>query len=217
MLKIPGNLNKNMKILKKLTPKQIRIIRIAGLIIIVIGLVVLIYPFWPQIEYKINPPQGNAYPYSTKLQNVNTNESGPPVIANKIPGENRVVIPKIGVDMKIVEGTNEKVALNQGAWHYPTTSTPNQGGNTVITGHRFKYRPPSKETFYLLDKLEKGDKFIVYWQGIEYDYEVTETKVVEKNAVEILNNTEEPIVTLFTCTPLFTTKQRLVVIGKLIE
>jgi len=202
--------------LKKLTSKQIRIIRIAGLIIIVIGIVFLFYPFWPQVEYAINPPKTNSYPYPTKLQGTNTNQTGKPTIADKIPGDNRVVIPKIGVDMKIVEGTDEKIALNQGAWRYPTTSMPNKGGNTVITGHRFKYRPPSKETFYLLDKLEKGDKFIVYWQGIEYDYEITETKVVEKNAVEILNDTEDPIVTLFTCTPLFTTKQRLVVIGKLL-
>ena len=201
------------KPIKNFIKKHRKIINIIGLILIVIGLIIIIYPFWPEISYQISPPKANEYPYPTRLKNNNVSL---PKISNKTPDDNRIVIPKIGVDMQIVEGTDEKVALNQGAWHMPNTATPDKNGNTVITAHRYKYTPPSKETFYLLDKLEVGDEFIVYWEKKEYDYKVIETKVVEKTATEILNSTDEPIVTLFTCTPLFTTKQRLVVIGELI-
>lgn len=119
--------------------------------------------------------------------------------------------------MKIVEGTNEKIALNQGAWRMPQTSTPNLGSNTVLTGHRFKYRPPSKETLYLLDKISTGDQIIVNWEGLEYNYRVIGTKIVEPTAIEVLNPTPTSQLTLITCTPLFTTKQRLIVIAELVQ
>lgn len=138
----------------------------------------------------------------------------PPVVS-KTTAVNKIIISKIGVDMKIVEGSSES-ALYQGAWRLPGTSRPNLGGNTVISAHRYLYRPPSKRTFYNLDKLEIGDKFKILWQGEEYQYQVKEIKIVEPGQVEILNQTRESIVTLFTCTPLFTSEKRLVVIGSLI-
>lgn len=205
------------KTLKNFIYQHKKFLRILGIVFIIVGLIIIIYPFWPEISYQISPPKANQYPYPTKILNQSNSNIGSPKISNKVPDENRVVIPKINVDMKIIEGTNEKVALNQGAWHMPNTSTPDKGGNTVITGHRFKYKPPSKETFYLLDKLQVGDEIIVYWDKKEYDYKIKETKVVEKTAVEVLYNTSDPVITLITCTPLFTTKQRLVVIGGLIE
>jgi len=188
--------------------KRKRFLKIAGTILIIIGIIVVVYPFWPEFEYQLFPPKENDYPYPTKLNNTATND------VFKIPEENRIVITKIGVDMEIIEGVNEDVALNLGAWHMPDTPAPDEDGNTVITAHRFKYRPPSKKTFYLLDKLEIDDKIIIYWEGVEYDYQVREIKIVEPNALEILNNTDNVQLTLFTCTPLFSTKQRLVVISE---
>ncbi|MCX6796138.1 MAG: sortase [Candidatus Falkowbacteria bacterium] len=130
---------------------------------------------------------------------------------------NRLIITKIGVNAPIVEAKNEQVGLNLGAWRVPESSTPDQGGNTVITGHRFKYLPPNNLTFYLLDKLIVGDIFSVIWQGKDYYYRVKETKVVPSNDLSVLNSTDQPIITLFTCTPIYSTKNRLVVVGELIE
>lgn len=197
---------------------EFRVIKIVLIVIIIIGLGLLIYPFIPALKYRISQPEA-FYPYETRLLNSNLNLGTLPETKDvqRIPQDNRLVIPKIGVDVAIVEGKNENAALLKGAWHIPETSSPDQGGNTVISGHRFRYRPPNNTTFYLLNKLEIGDPFIIYWQGLEYDYQVSETKVVAPNALEILNNTAEPQVTLFTCTPLFTTKQRLVIIGQPIQ
>jgi len=194
---------------------KIDLLKIILLVAVIIGLVIIIYPHYPRLKYTLAKPK-DFYPYKTRLK-PDTGTGGLPEVSQKkdIPKENRLVIPKIGVDVLIVEGTNEWKALSQGAWHIPGTSNPAQGGNTVISGHRFRFKPPNNTTFYLLDKLEKGDQFIIYWNREEYDYKVTEIKVVEPADVYILENTDDPRVTLYTCTPLFTTRQRLVVIGSL--
>lgn len=209
---------------KPLTERQRKTLKIIAIILVVAGIVVISYPFFPLLRYSIGEPKP-YYPFPTKLvtegesgnlPEIETKEVSIPVNEQGIPLENYLVIPKIGVYIEIVEGDNEDWALNIGAWRLPDTSNPIDGGNTVISAHRFRYRPPSFKTFYLLDKLVPGDNFIIYWQEKEYDYVITETKVVEPNAVSIKDPTSAPQVTLFTCTPLFSTAKRLVVIGQLI-
>lgn len=178
---------------------------------IVIGIVILAVPFSPWILYHTFKPSP-VYPYPTKLSGT----SYLPTIPDReqqteLPKENRLVIPKIGVDVEIVEGKDER-ALYRGIWHYPSSSAPDKGGNTVLTGHRFQYLAGPR-TLYLLDQMRAGDVIIVYWKGIEYDYAVRERKIVNPSAVEVLDNTATPQLTVFTCTPLFTTKQRLVLIA----
>lgn len=191
-----------------------QIVRGVGLLIAAVGIGVLAYPSLVGVFSKQAPAvTAETLPGQT-MQASDAAENGLP---KDVPSDSRIVIPKIGVDMEIVEGTDEKASLNLGAWRMPMTSTPEKGSNTVITGHRFKYRPPSPRTFWRLDELVEGDQILVYWNGEEYEYTVNETKVVEPSAVEVLYPTEEPIVTLITCTPLFTTKQRLIVTGKQVQ
>jgi sortase A len=71
-------------------------------------------------------------------------------------------------------------------------------------------------TFYHLDKLKIGDQIIVRWREKDYLYIVRETKIVDPSEISILNPTEKPTLTLFTCHPIYTTKSRLVVVGDLI-
>jgi sortase A len=219
-----------------------RLLKILAVFIAIAGLVIVLYPFFPQIKYWFSSKE--VYPYPTQLKgdyevqlptvdnkNATVNENQPLVNQTEqeqkpttkpksktasLPKDNRLVIPKIGVNAKIVEGSSENV-MYKGVWHIPSTSSPDKEGNTVISGHRFQYRPPNNTTFYLLDKLGKGDYLIVYWQGKEYDYRVTKTMVVGPKESSLLENTTKPILSLFTCTPLFTTKQRLFVIGELIN
>lgn len=126
-----------------------------------------------------------------------------------IPLDNTLVIPKISVDAKVLEGNTADI-LNTGFWRRPKSSSPDKGGNVVITGHRFLYTS-GPNTFYDLDKVHKGDDIILYWGGKEYSYVVDEVKIVAPTAVEIEEPTQEDVLTLYTCTPLWTSKQRLVV------
>lgn len=136
----------------------------------------------------------------------------PPPVAGDSP---RLFIDSLGVNMPIVEGKNDKILL-KGAWRSPYSSTPDKGGNTVLFGHRWLHKPPHPETFYDLDKLKVGDTFTVDWQSKRYTYKVTEALVVNPKDVWVLKQTAKPTLTLITCTPLYSTKQRLVIRAELV-
>ncbi len=193
-----------------------------GVTLVVLGGLIITYPFWPKVQYALSKHQP-IIPYQTRLTSggqlaTTVTLSQLPIIQDKPrPAGNRLVIPSIGVDMPILEGPTQKVLDRGGIWHIPSTSNPVKGGNTVLSGHRWMYLPPSSRTLYLLDKVQLGEPVIVYWQGQEYDYRIGRREVVNPSRVDILDNTTQPQLTIFTCTPLFSTKYRLVLFGDLIS
>jgi sortase A len=199
-------------ILKKIVMNKKKLIKIASVAGLLTGLFLIIYPFTPEIVYFFSKKNDSVeVPYVTILSEENDDESltfeseGAP-----IPLVNTLVIPKIGVDVEIVEGNNEN-ALLKGAWHRPETGNPFDGGNFVVTGHRFRYLPPNNTTFYNLDKLEVGDVIIVYYESKEYDYKISEVLVVNPEDLYVEEDLGYDAITLYTCTPLWTSTQRLVV------
>ena len=64
----------------------------------------------------------------------------------------RITIPKIGVDVVVVQGT-DAAALQAGAGHYPGTPLPCTTGDVAIAGHRTTYGKP----FANIDRLGAGD------------------------------------------------------------
>lgn len=183
---------------------------LAGLII-AIALYLILAPFLPQLKLILDKllDQTDGYQYQSQLAE---KEGIPSSQLNPVPEENTLVIPSIGVNAVIHEGPDINTLL-KGPWRRPLSSSPDKGGNTVITGHRFQYTA-GPNTFYHLDKLVEEDKIIVFWDQKEYDYEVSDIQIVAPDATEIENNTKEPILTLYTCTPLWTAKNRLVIIAK---
>lgn len=173
----------------------------------------VIYPFLPGFVFWVqsNMEQEMEIPYESKIVEVLENSSDKFVeLDAPIPEENRLVIPKIGVDVEIVGGNTEE-ALLQGAWHRPGTGNPESGGNFVVTGHRFRYLPPNNTTFYSLDELVKDDVIIVYYNGTEYDYLVSESFIVMPDQLEVEADLGYDVLTLYTCTPIWTSSKRLVV------
>jgi sortase A len=180
----------------------------------------LISPLWPALIYRLAPP-GKDSPVD--WQNITEVKEQTKRIISHLPAadgnlpDNRVIIPKIGVSAPIIESISDNYALSRGAWRLPKGSTPDKGGNTVITGHRFKYLPPNNLTFYLLNKLAVGDIVSLIWENKEYDYKIKEAKIVPATEISILNPSEKSILTLFTCDPIWSEKNRLVVVGELIK
>lgn len=199
---------------------------------IAIFLYIVFLPFYPTLKYNVKYKEtGSEFVVlsekelasSTPIEKIEIIKEKNEGILNHFPeakyavSPNRIVIPKIGVNAPIVDSESAEYGLSRGSWRMPESSTPDKGGNTVITGHRFKYLPPNNLTFYLFHKLEKEDTFSVIWNKEKYFYKIREIKIVEANDLSILDPSEESIVTLFTCHPIYSTKQRLVVIGELIE
>ncbi|MCK5061435.1 sortase [Candidatus Parcubacteria bacterium] len=187
---------------------------------IALVLYLIALPFYPSVKYKTTIKEYSQLPEAEERviiqEQVAEFKSGLPTNEFDV-SPNRVIIPKIGVNAPIVVTENSKYGLSQGAWLVPNTSTPDKGGNTVITGHRFKYLPPHNLTFYLFHKLETGDLVSIVWKERDYLYRIKETRIVEPTEVSIMDPTKEPTLTMFTCHPIYSTEQRLVVISELVE
>lgn len=192
--------------------KKLRTINnILSLIAIFLGLYILLSPFIPQILFLLRDKSPAAVaPYQGSLAEDNKNNNPLPP-----PDDNRIVIPALSLNEPVFEGSNIGVINGGGTWRRPNTSTPDKGGNTVIVGHR--YFASKASTFYSLDKLGSGDRFAVYWEGQEYVYEVQSERVVESDAIEIEGPTQEPTLTLYTCHPLWTARDRLVITASLVQ
>ena len=131
----------------------------------------------------------------------------------------RIKIPKIGVDMVVVEGTTP-TALKAGAGHYRGTPLPCETGNVAIAGHRTTYGKP----FAQLDRLAKGDHITLETPVGKCEYLVTDRGdspnpfVVDPTNIAIVANTPgERNLTLTTCHPKGSARQRLVIRAHLIE
>lgn len=215
---LESQIETDIHIIPHLRERHFRVINHVLLVILVVlaGYIMFI-PFVPEVEAIFNQSldRTKGYKYESRLAQQESVSKNILVDALKpIPEENTLVIPQIGVDSPIVEGIGPDV-LSRGLWRRPHTSTPDKGGNTVITGHRFLYSSGPK-TFYNLDKIRVGDKFFLFWEGKEYDYEVVDIFVVEPDQIEVEENTTEPVLTLYTCTPLWSATQRLVIRARLI-
>jgi sortase A len=160
-------------------------------------------PFVPGIVF-------HTQTHSGKKQQLQQALKTPRTIAVSDSGD-RLIIPSMFLDSPINEGATQ-ATLSRGLWHLPFSSAPQQGGNTVIVGHRFTYTNP-EGVFYNLDKVRVGDEIGVFWQGKRYLYVVTKTEVVSPNDVAIQAPSSQAELTLYTCTPLWLPKNRLVVVA----
>ena len=101
--------------------------------------------------------------------------------------------------------------LEYGPGYILGTSLPGSGGNFAIAGHRTTYGAP----FGNLDKTEVGDTILFQTNTNQYEYVITEVKIVSPDDTYVLGNFGDDRITLSTCHPKFSARQRLVVVGEL--
>lgn len=124
-------------------------------------------------------------------------------LSERPPEQNRIVIPKIGVDIEYGQGES---ALDQGAqWRFPDRGSPTGGGNFILAAHRFELAPTPMETirkspFYHVDKLELDDEIIIDYEGTRYGYKISRIYDVKPTQVEIEATSQTPKLTMYTCT-----------------
>jgi len=123
----------------------------------------------------------------------------------------RIIIPDIQVDVVVVEGVSAS-ALRAGAGHYPSTPLPCEAGNVAIAGHRTTYGRP----FHNLDLLEPGDEIRLQTPIGECVYRVTGQTIVAPTDVSVIASTTDNRLTLTTCHPKGSARQRLVVTAELV-
>ena len=134
----------------------------------------------------------------------------------------RITIPAIDVDEIVVVGVGTE-DLRKGPGHYGSTPLPGQPGNAAIAGHRTTYGAP----FGRIDELAPGDRIIVETLQGTFVYRVVQNsadltgraighRIVSPKAVEVLDDYGDNRLTLTSCHPRYSSKQRIVVQATLV-
>jgi sortase A len=138
--------------------------------------------------------------------------TAPKVVAVLNDGDpvGQIRIPRIGVNLIFVQGT-ARDDLSKGPGHYPASPLPGQLGNAAIAGHRTTHGKP----FYNLNELKPGDDIFIDTMYGHYDYRVTSQQIVAPTDVAVVGPTPDAQLTLTTCNPRYSARQRLVIHAKL--
>jgi LPXTG-site transpeptidase (sortase) family protein len=105
----------------------------------------------------------------------------------------RIEINRIGLGVMILEGTDDRT-LRRAVGHIPGTALPGRSGNVAIAGHRDTFFRP-------LRNLRKDDEITLATLNGSYHYRVDSTQVVEPEDTQVLESSDEAILTLVTCYP----------------
>ena len=126
-------------------------------------------------------------------------------------------IPRIELDNKVIVEGVSRDDLRKGPGHVPSTVLPGQPGTFGVSGHRTTYGAP----FYRLNELGKGDTITVVTREAIYTYTITRTAIVRPTDTQVLDdvigpdNKPKATITLTTCHPRYSARQRLIVFGNL--
>ena len=128
-----------------------------------------------------------------------------------------LTIESIGIHDAPVFDSDGYNALVNGIAHVPGTSWPwsqTPQRNVYLAGHRMGYRGTwSRMLFYNLDELKKGDRIVLKDRsGRSYEYRVSEIFQAEPTDAWVMGQVRgRDMVSLQTCTPLYTFEHRLIV------
>jgi sortase A len=124
----------------------------------------------------------------------------------------RMRVPRVGLDAVVFEGITIET-LAKGPGHMPGTSLPGQPGNAVISGHRTTHGRP----FHDFDLLVEGDLVEIETAIGTHVYEVRESFIVAPTDVWVTDQREGGWLTLTTCNPKYSARERLIVTAELVS
>lgn len=198
-----------------------------GLCLIALSLILFFLIFWPIIKNELK------FIFSAKKSQIKVvfqpealEREGDEAI---LPADENfsLIIPKIQANEKVVADVNPfnpieyQKALKEGVAHARGSSRPGEKGNVFLFAHssdNFYSLGRTNTVFFLLNKLEAGDSFLVVFEKKIFPYRVLEKKVVAAEAVEYLEKEESADqsegITLMTCWPPGTDYRRLIVKGE---
>ncbi len=121
-------------------------------------------------------------------------------------------IPSLDLETVVFEGVTVET-LRKGPGHMPWTPLPGQAGNSVISGHRTTYGRP----FFDFDQLKPGDRIEIETAIGLHVYVVRDSFVVKPTDVWVTENREGSWLTMTTCNPKFSARERLIITAELVE
>jgi len=163
----------------------------------------------------------NSETVATSIEAIN------PTVTQAVSPDPRLIIPKLNIDVPVafnIPTSEVDAAMNNGVAQFSipgADALPGQIGNLVISGHSagdIYSNNPYKFIFSGLERLEVGDLIYVNYESIRYTYQMTKSEVVEPtNVAALIYTTNKPMLTLITCTPLGTSRYRLLITAEQIS
>lgn len=144
-----------------------------------------------------------------------------------------LMIPKLNVEVPVVFGsandvTSMNIAMGNGVANFAVpgaSAKPGEIGNFVISGHsagNVYQNTNYKFIFSGLPRMVDGDLIYMDYEGKRYTYKMIGHTIVDPSDVNVLvrianENPDKPLITLLTCYPLGTSRQRYVIFGEQIN
>lgn len=218
--------------------RLITIISFLGTGLIIFSLIGIVLTFGPaayfEVQYRIWQASGISHyivdPIShmrqSKFLSSNFIPTHPKSISMKpIDTLFSIMIPKIGANAKItanVDPGDKNIylpVLKRSVAQAKGSALPDQNGTVYLFAHstdNFWDVGLYNAVFYLLKELNPGDNVVLYYKNQQYDYTVTDRKIVDPSDVSyLMNSLHSPKqLILQTCWPPGTTWKRLLVIAK---
>ncbi|WP_225845035.1 class E sortase [Streptomyces sp. HPF1205] len=204
--------------------------RVAGELFITLGVLMLlfvVYQLWWTNVRAHAEANGAANHLQKEWNSAGNDPHGGPGTFQPGQGFAIMYIPKLDVKAPIAQGVSKTKVLDKGEiGHYDgalNTAMPwDKTGNFALAAHRNTHGEP----FRYINHLVPGDKVVVETANDYYTYVITSslpstppsnTSVLRPIPVGSGFTKPGRYITLTTCTPEFTSKNRLIVWGKLIE
>jgi sortase A len=105
----------------------------------------------------------------------------------------KIEIPTVGLAATVLEGADARI-LRLAVGHIPGTAVPGPSGNVGLAAHNNTF-------FRCLRNINLGDEIRYSTEDGTFTYRVTSLSIVLPSAVEVLNSTPQPTLTLVTCYP----------------
>ncbi len=221
-----------------------KIARILGGTILILGLLISLYVFFPLISWQIYFAPALAYTLETPIPRrevINPSLVGSLLsnatnlgidytnaknwFYNAPEGGKKSQVPFYTLSIPKLNIQNATVAtvdtnLSKHLVNYPGTPVPGTKGNSVIFGHSTLPQlfdlSNYKTIFATLYLLKAGDTVSATVNGVTYKYKIFDISVVPPTDTSIFTqDLNDSYLTLVTCTPPGTTWKRLILKGKL--
>lgn len=121
----------------------------------------------------------------------------------------RIHIPRLGLDMIVVDGTDHE-SLKKGPGWDARTYMPGAGQLVYIAGHRTTYGAP----FAHIDRMRKGDLVEITVPYGRFRYRVTRSVIVPADDLSRLRSHGSEVIALQACHPRFSARQRYIVYAR---